>query len=101
MIEDLDVSSTDLEPYRELGDSPEYFKHDHNTWYDLALTELPAVLCLVVAILSVSAITVFLYLYIHSVHATFWWQWLVTLLVNFVLPLCLNRGGKQNGGIEA
>ena len=29
-----------LEPCRELGDSPGYFKHDHNAHHDLALTEL-------------------------------------------------------------
>ena len=49
-----------LEPCRELGDSPGYFKHDHNTCYDFALTELPTVLCLFAAMLSTHPAAVFL-----------------------------------------
>ena len=85
-----------LEPYRELGDSPGYFKHDHNTCYDFALTELPTVLCLFAAMLSTHPAAVFLSFFLfllltHSVHATNWVVASGILLAKLRLDAVLSR----------
>ena len=77
-----------LEPYRELGDSPGYLKHDHNAHHDLALTEIPAIS------LPVSSLPLFHSLFypisLYSLSPRYLSVVVASgiILVNFVSPLC-------------